>query len=328
MGWYTTIKISQVWNVSYSNESLVSCLEAIYELTYKYQTLQKQRFQGHPKRFDSIVSNINSKARMVISDIYNILDPVFENWLESHALLDQEQWATKRMEHIEETGEEDPETVIQMVFGSIANKKIDRKTIETETVGMLSSAIESGNCKYLKNMLDVFKNENIESLEQGNEDSEQQSSIEYYKNINFKEVIYDYFEGSLSRFLSNTESSVLYPIAKEIMTYAMFPIWYSIWGPLGIDKARSNVERASSMIKNLNSLPLPKALANINIIINTCHQTGEMVEYISEHTGEADYYIKNKMQYLSDLSDNSTEIKKWNEDINKLNNINNTLVNA
>lgn len=45
MNWYYLVKLSAIWDVQYYDDSIISLLEALYELTYKYQRLESQNLE-------------------------------------------------------------------------------------------------------------------------------------------------------------------------------------------------------------------------------------------------------------------------------------------
>jgi hypothetical protein len=63
------------------------------------------------------------------------------------------------------------------------------------------------------------------------------------------------------------------------------------------------------MIKSKKEKDLSKKVMYINIALNESHQTGSMMDYVSEHF-DVD---KGDLDRLSDIEQN--KIKEWNKDI-------------
>lgn len=57
-----------------------------------------------------------------------------------------------------------------------------------------------------------------------------------------------------------------------------------------------------------------QALANINLVINVAHQTGDMVEYIAMHTGESTIGLRSLMKQLS----NQTDFIDWDVQLKEI----------
>lgn len=322
MAWYKFLKYSQIWDISYNKESLQKLLPALYELTYKYQTLQKQQFQGYPKRKDNILSGLENKARQVISDIIEILQPTFEDWLEKHALFNPNSWATQRVDECYEiNGSNIKGMANQLKYMASGGPNNYTATIP-DIIRNLNKAIENKQAPMLSNIFKNIKRDLIEE-DKDNQDPEykrtEEQIEEYYNNMDFWDYFETFYQEDLGQFLEDSSQFYdIYELSVEIAQYACFPIWYGMWQPEGIDETRQNVENAYLMIKSVQQQPIHKALATINEIINTCHQTGDMLEYICERTNDYPAEVFRTMSYLSSMNDSSPEIQKWNQDLREI----------
>jgi hypothetical protein len=68
------------------------------------------------------------------------------------------------------------------------------------------------------------------------------------------------------------------------------------------------------MLKSVESQPIGQALATINIVINSAHQTGDMLDYIANVTQDSKGEIRRAMDLLS----NATEFEEWDLDLREV----------
>ena len=70
----------------------------------------------------------------------------------------------------------------------------------------------------------------------------------------------------------------------DLNQYIVFPLWYDYWGSMGIDTTREMAEEAYEDLTNANSFKeFHKAL---EVAIQTYHQNGLMLDYLSEYGNE------------------------------------------
>jgi len=102
----------------------------------------------------------------------------------------------------------------------------------------------------------------------------------------------------------------------------LFVFWYEKWSAEGIDETRETVEEINGQLEIIETLPIRQALIVINSAIGAAHQTGDMVDYLSEHLGRvrqddvSSDEITHLMSSLSHLS--GSELEVWNEDLRKV----------
>lgn len=300
-------------------------LYALYELTYKYQYLQNHNFQGHPKRLQNILQQTENSARTVIADFVDILQPVFENWLSGHALLTPRTWATKRVEEWFEIGGGSPSSLASLIVDQ-CNIQRERKNFNiSPELHRLDEPVRSGQAHVLNRLFETAKLELVEAdtenaLYENKEEQRDEEEIEAeikqrYEEMPFTEYLSTFYNDDLETFIE--QSSEIYDletICIELAQFLCFPIWYGFWKPQGIDQTRERVQNAYNMLRVVERQPINQALATINIVINTCHQTGDMLDYISEVTQDSKGEIRHTMDVLS----NNTEFREWDLDLQEV----------
>lgn len=319
MAWYNEaiFKYAQIWNVNYNNKELGPCLHALYEITYKYQMMQSQRFKGHPKRQQNIQAGLEKTARKIIGDCVAILGFVFEDWMSKHAILNPMAWGKQRVEEHAEIGSINPKEVADLLNGAI-NTPDKRGISDDEIIANISEAMSEGKCPIMQRWFEAAKQELIDyteedpdntiPIEQLQQQYQEMTFEDYYHNYAGGEDLATFFEGA-SQFYSLEEMAV------EFMAYGAFPEWYGVWGPKGIADTRQGVENVYRQLQGIQQQPIDQALASLNIVINTAHQTGWMTDYIAQYTGESSRDLIREMTRLSNLDLKSPDIKAWHGDL-------------
>jgi hypothetical protein len=112
------------------------------------------------------------------------------------------------------------------------------------------------------------------------------------------DMTYSVFEDSADLFTQIAEShGNLEEICLEFYANLIFPLWYEYWSSQGIDETRETVETIYDNLKNVSS-DVEQLTAAVNMGLNAVHQTGKMVEYLSQDTG--DYDIEKTLLYASE----------------------------
>jgi len=328
MSWYNLAKFGQIWNVNYRSDSVQSCLEALYQLTYKYQQMNIHKFKGYPTRQENMLKGIEKQSKQIISDLVDILQPVFENWLKEHALTNPRAWAENLINQQVEIRQDSPNSIAHMIanfnYGN-ANQEGRQKVESYFITDNLDDAIRNNQAPAFATWFKQFKIDLQESDAGMRDESDtrpEEQINEYYQNLEFSEYFSEFYGNDGNEwlsFLSNvSEFTDIYKFAVEIAQFGLFPAWYEYWKNEGIDQTRENVENAYNMIKQVERQPINQALATINIIINTCHQSGSMLDYICEVTSDYKAELFRAMQRLSTLTDNSVELKDWNKQLRQV----------
>jgi hypothetical protein len=329
MNWYSRAKFAAtpIWNVQYSRDSISSMLYALYELTYKYQYLQHHNFQGYPKRLENILKQIENSARTVIADFVDILVPVFENWLSGHALLTPRTWATKRAKEWFEINGDSPQSLAEMIESECDMQRLRKKFNISPELHRLDEPVKSGQAPVLHKLFETAKHELIEAdtenafyeanrnQEEIDEEQIQAEIKQRYEEMPFSEYLSTWHGDDLAGFLEAASQMYdLEEICIEFAQFLCFPIWYGFWKPQGIDQTRQRIENAYSMLKSVENQPIGQALATINIVINSAHQTGDMLDYIADVTQDS----KGEIRHAMDLLSNATEFEEWDLDLREV----------
>lgn len=319
MNWYYLVKLSAIWDVQYYDDSIISLLEALYELTYKYQRLESQKFRGHSRRYDNILLKLEREARDVIQKITSILSYVFEEWLRGHALLNPRQWSAHRVKQTFENNGNSPEEVASAIEREIhwvgENQQkympVSYPGIES-SLNLLDAPVSDGRASYLsaffESKKDVMYKEQLQDNLAYNEESDYPKTNEYveketkyyFDNLTFSEFISDNYRNDINDLLDDMQEYYdIYEVSLELYEFLCFPVWYGFWQQMGIDETRKRIENAYRTIGQIENQQIKQALASINFVINIAHQTGEMSMYIANHTEESEQDILRTMERLS-----------------------------
>lgn len=326
MSWYNLAKFGQIWNVKYRRDSVQSCLEALYQLTYKYQQMQIQNFKGYPKRQENILIGIEKESRQIIADLVDLLLPVFEKWLAGHALTNPKAWAANIMREQDESEGSSPSAIADMIngfsYGGVGGPKDLHKVDATSIAEQLDLPIKNKQAPAFANWFHHTKVE-IREADADNRDEDDTRSEEeldaYYRDMDFSEYFSTYWNDDWEDFFDSVaQFTDITEFAAEIAEFALFPAWYEYWQQQGIDETRDRLENAYQMLKQVESQPIAQALATINIVINTCHQTGNMLDYIIEATSDYKGELYRAMNNLSNLTHKSPEMMAWNKDLRQV----------
>jgi hypothetical protein len=305
--WYTQLKFAQIWNTSYSDDSLTEMITALYELTYKFNMMQFHDFDGLPQRFENIQKNLESNARTLIKKIASILGDVFGHWLEYHALLSPRTWADKRLEeYLDDHGDDYAD--LADFLANIWLGKI-QKINTNEIVYAADDGLKQNKMPYLEQALNGYKQLLIDENKAENENDD--TFEDTIKNMSFSEIFHNYFKDWETALQVLDSYGNLHGIIIDLAAFYHFDLWYKHWKPQGIDQTRKRIEDAYALIKKLDSMSFGHALAAINIIINTAHQTGGMTAYIVEKTIDNDQELLNTLTYLS----NKKDFTEWDNDL-------------
>jgi len=108
MNWYKKIILAQIWESQHEDipygEPFESDLRNLYEMEYKYFTLKKSSFYGHPKRYQNIIQQLENRINCLQQEVTIPINNTFKQWLDRHAILSAHNWARKRVEEEIENG--------------------------------------------------------------------------------------------------------------------------------------------------------------------------------------------------------------------------------
>jgi len=269
-------------------DDLMDKIEAIYELEYKYHTLKNNvvKWTGLPKRYDSVINKMENLIKDIASEIADDLIDVFEDWLSRHALTDADKWAKARMNNLEEGFNdnyylmESIEDEYDQYVGGDFNKDL---------VKVIDKHID--DFKDLKEYLIDFGRQEKESIMESKQEEDDYDEDEVEKELEYlddPEEVWQYLIDSFG--IEEVLSSFLPDYIKEDFGFVIykdliFPAWFEKWSAEGIEETRDRVEETNNILHNISSGSVDKIgdiTVGINRALNEAHQTGEMLEYISE----------------------------------------------
>ena len=310
-----------------SDGELKSELEMMYEWEYKYSKIKVSINARNEKRVSNILKTIRMKLNPILNSIIEKLATVFESWLGSHALLSPRTWAEKRVEELENGGDSYEETIMESAFYEWVryayNTPRDTDKYNDEFYSKVFIAVYdqiddqvydyaySMNDFHIANYRDDLKSAKTDEERQGLQ--ERIDQLENFEGFSNAEEALDYIENSygdakeyLDYITINDDDIVIAAFEKVV-----FPVWFEYWEAEGIVETRENVQKVyDNLITSQNEPDMSKKMMNINIALNTSHQTGSMMEYVNERFGVS----KNDLDELNDIGEG--KIAEWDKEVN------------
>lgn len=310
-------KIAQIWNYDIPDEDLdeytgertfSSKIKELYELEYKYSMLNNKPFLGSLQRQENISNQLEKNIKIIGHEIRDQLMTTLKNWLNKHALLSSGKWADERVNDAIETTDGNQGIYILVDVLREYNKYIDETGRDKKTIFYLidiaSQDINSypylklfleqyaveGYVEWLKeeiyDNLDDFNfryNKSFKDVDEAIEWAEEQNSIE---NVDINEMLYLFTGGDEETIMNQIDSNGQpFQIAQEFYKNLVFPLWYEYWSSQGIEETRENIEEIYDYLKKSKN-QIGDLMASINMGLNAVHQTGSMLDYLSEDTGD------------------------------------------
>jgi len=313
-----------------SDESeILSIFEMWYEIEYKYNQILNKDFKGVPQRKEKLLELLEEKAIDINIIIAESLAMVFEEWLDSHAILNPRQWAEARCRDAEEE-----EFGFYLVFAIFAEyQKYSHQDFNSALDTILM------NIEKYPLFMEVISNFIRETFQFELEDMDWDEFIEVYsslqKEFGFKNK--DDVERFLSQPLSgnflreyfdigllglniedftdiienalNNSFSLEKELLIELYENLVFPVWFDYWKQQGIVRTRNNVQKIYNILEKIESFSIQGQFMNINIAINTTHQTGSMMDYYEEHFGIS----KKDLERLSKI-----DTSEWDKELKEI----------
>lgn len=298
--WVQTIRFSP------EGEDLMSLLEHFYKIEYYRSMISSQAFRGVPRRQENMLRLATDSLYSTGGAIACRLLPVFENWLDSHALTDPEQWARARtlgdewdfpVRLIDAGGLSGviegmlSEWARYAVFGgdSVEQYRAARSpSFRMPSLDLPDSDEElQEDYPALYEILSrVLREEEIswDSEDEGEEWPEYDATdiLERYRDI------YGNDEEFLEELLANEDPQTQMDVIVDLQKNLVFPHWFSYWQPQGIEDTRKRIEDAAEFLREACSSPRsfdPGRLSSmLNWTLNISHHSGQMMDYVeSEH---------------------------------------------
>jgi len=341
MNWFKLTKLSQIWESDNIEDDFEGSLYRLYEFEYKLSMLKNRPFSGMEKRQQNIMSKLEESLEYELSEIKTTLIGSFHNWLEFHAILTPQTWANKRVELNEEIyggGMGYEETMVyKESLQSIIDEYMRYKkggpnerwynayqspNWESAFSTMLAEALQNiDKFPTLQRMHNIFLQGEKEYLENelydmGFEEFGRNYGQEFTNEVEAENFIENY-EIDLSDLMHNYGTEEFMNMANqhinvsgffiELYQNLVFPLWFDHWKSQGIEGTRENVEEVYKKLQTQGDIN--QEIVNVQLALNTTHQTGDMIEYIESDTGSS-----NLADLFSDLS-NGKYISEWNEQL-------------
>ena len=325
-----------IWEHKAMEEPFSNALSAMYELEYKRSMMDSHGFRGAPQRQDNMLKQLEARLVENTSYVRKTLLAVLKNWLSNHALLSPQTWANARVRNDEDTEMEEGGKFGNMIWEYLRYEKPDssrsHKDRNIKFHQLVNNAYNNPNFPEFnntigefflpdyKNMLyDELSSDGLEEFNNmyrhENPFQTEEQAEEYIDNITTENLDLEsllYFEDfdSFEKYMEmagNADS-----ILKEFYQNFVFPIWADKWKAEGIEETRRLVEEAYKNLKKAS----PKDIGNLIVATQTAltvsHQTGDMIEYVDQFTGESD--LNALMNSLSD----GKNVEEWNQELRRV----------
>lgn len=322
MSWLKKL-VAQVWRFKES-EYIDDEIYEIYRLTYIYFAIQNRLSNTGAmglKRFDNILSNLRSSIASVGESLRGKLLETFEDWLKTHALTDEDLWAEENTRGFEEYGLEGFDIAINKYLSYAVPYSGDMQRATQKAMNELFNTLsyKIKDIQYFKDLADdVVYLSDEEYMRERYGVPEEEDVQEYVlgllrrEDIDLLEFIGIYSIEDIKNNIKN-QPAVTSEIITIIYKYAIFPLWYAIWGPAGIDETRETVEKNFEILRSANPRDIGNYLSAINIALNTMHQTGSMLDYV-----ELNHYSSHGLETLLNDLTNGLHNSEWDQEVNAL----------
>jgi hypothetical protein len=341
---YEQVLLEAIWDVnldfdSPDNDPFRYYLQAMYELEYKLAQLRKGDIKGNPRRLENMIRNVEVNLKYATKYIKNIMEQTLAKWLESHAILNPNQWATARVKDLPEgiTDEEmfdymmseyaryAPAHMRQQPMGY--QSPTYRTNSGDRTFTYMINEIEKHindfpefkafiELTYLTSEQDYRREQYEENPEEYKQtygfktDEEAEQSID---NLTVDDLpISDIIPDQKSFVDALVINGYFINVLTEMYEKLVFPLWYHKWSAEGIDETRENAEKVYNDLTTANENNLGELITRTNIALNTAHQNGSMLDYTEQLTGEDQ--LKGLLNSLTEGDD----IDKWNNQLREV----------
>lgn len=281
---------------------------AVYELEFKYSQLKSkpEKWEGSLQRYENTLKKMREKLLQAIQMAAKKLYPVYENWLDNHAITNPKKWGEKRVQQILDY----EETIYVLgIIESSYNYDSSNPNFKKEVRETISKNLNRIP-KFKEILEEIGKEEKENRLEDDEETSKE--DLDYLDDpSNVWDFIFDVFELEFISNLNIPEETII-KILNLIAEKVFFPVWYAKWEKEGINETRKRIETRFKEIKNLMSGSVSdpqEAAGKLNSALQEAHQTGAMMDYIEEEYEES-------YGFLDDLSTLNTD--KWEEELEKI----------
>lgn len=327
MNWYKILKFSQIWSENHSpyRPGFADDLYFLYESEYKYSMLSQypERFKGNPQRRANILEQFEDNIRFLIDEIATPIHTTFERWLDKHAILDPGSWADERLEDALNSTNNCQEVVgwiegeASRYFGDFANT-ISRNIDDYPNIQRFFRDIKQDF--YQMELEDLeYTDETYQTLDSLQQEEYAKKKLQHMEDMTFAEYLDNYIgvsgNASFFEWISGSceyaGDGILHDLYK-----VLFIFWYEKWSAEGIDETRESIEKIYQQLENIEQFPIKQAIIVINSAIGAAHQTGDMLDYLSDDIDESSDEIRQLMTSLTLLSPEEKGV--WDADLRKI----------
>lgn len=294
-----------------------------YRFEYTYSMLRQKPFKGNEVRKQNILKRVEMNLREVTEEIRNSLLPVFQEWLRHHAITNPSEWAQDRVSRLWEEGIS--ETYRDLIWEYIKYEYEDdyRRSTTPEAHAKLLRRAErdlTGNpavLQALKQVLDwdtLVEDKVKYEMEEFDSDPEEitdrwsipeeitdREEVEEFLRAEFQESndLEDFLPDGIESALNSADPDSVEPFLVELGAELVFPAWYRFWGARGIDTTRNRIETLAEKLQE----PITDTgvgYATVNAALNASHQTGSMLDYVSEYVEESQGDLERTLDSLTE----------------------------
>ena len=285
-------------------------LYSLYKWEYIYGIFKTNPKLETDRRYQNIKKIIEGGLNDLVTKLNEDIKPVFEEWLENHAILSPETFAKKRTQDAEDIYGENAE---DMISGFVADLfRLDetntrRRVDPSEYYRFLNMRVAKS-----PEMLESIKNYLIDNAYQMVGEDEEDNSMQEMIDNDDLAGLFDNFTDALGGeelWIEILNYEGVTNTIENLYEYIYFPEWYGKWSAEGIDETREKIENIYKEIENADSYDLVTKLRNFNIAFNASHQTGGMIDYIGDRYDVDKAYL----DYLSNIPEK--EIKEWEQEL-------------
>lgn len=296
-------------------DDLATDLEILTEWEYKYHKILNAS-NLHPKRKQNILNKVEAELEPITRFIIESLQDVYADWLSKHALLSPRDWAKARLDYDEFEGY-GAETTIASAKNEY--ERYGGRNFETKFFMTNIHYFKDTINEILKSEVDNARSE-LEYYEKQNDTEaaqNQQERLDYFENLdlNNEDELINFFENDAYVYLDDNSTLLsnhpnLYDMLIDFLEKEIFPLWFDRWEAEGIVETRENIEELYNELQEAQNVPLKQKMGIINEALNAAHQTGPMLDYISNKHDNID------KKFLDSLS--NKDVSEWDEELKEM----------
>ncbi len=325
---YEQILFEALWDsdaVNTGDSPFLGNVYRVYELEYKLQALKRSQLGiSNPKRLENITRQVQLELGSAGMALKQILLNTFALWLQQHALTKPQIWAEGRYNTFTESGDDDPNTMMEGIVGEYSRYatggKVDRYGVRAMlSVDQFFPIIDKNlkNLPYTKSVLDsvykIYMQEEYDNDPEGTmerwgistpEEADQHIETSTLDQDGLEGMVYD-MESLMGIIEQHGELSKFF---IELYAKLVFPVWFAHWKAQGIVETRKRVQNVYNNLKKASPKDLGNLVAWLSAALNTAHQSGSMLDFVPEDDNfsvnidgaEDTYYAKDLLDAVTD----------------------------